>query len=174
MNHEHQIFPPKKSFVSHSFVWMFEHVSMTHTSKPGLDDICLPYLCRTLLVGSMNLESNGRFCFGPYHWPAQCSIIDTWIYDAFPVWLVCGFDEARFFVGNLLSSLCYLNCVLLKTFSDFIQLILLTWIIIIEGISEFETQENDNKDRWWNRITLWGEELSCQGNQNNPWEESNS
>ena len=35
-----------------------------------------------------------------------------------------------------------------KTFSDFIQLILLTWIIIIEGISEFETQENDNKDRW--------------------------
>ena len=35
-----------------------------------------------------------------------------------------------------------------KTFSDFIQHILLTWIIIIEGISEFETQENDNKDRW--------------------------
>ena len=35
-----------------------------------------------------------------------------------------------------------------KTFSDFIQLILLTWIIIIEGISESETQENDNKDRW--------------------------
>ena len=35
-----------------------------------------------------------------------------------------------------------------KTFSHFIQHILLTWIIIIEGISEFETQENDNKDRW--------------------------
>ena len=35
-----------------------------------------------------------------------------------------------------------------KTFRDFIQLILLTWIIIIQGISEFETRENDNKDRW--------------------------
>ena len=37
-----------------------------------------------------------------------------------------------------------------KTFSDFIQLILLTWIIIIQGqgISEPETQDNDNKDRW--------------------------
>ena len=61
-----------------------------------------------LSVGSMKLESNGRFLFRASSLALHITqIMDAGNSNAFyvdPILTACGFDKARLFVGSLLSA----------------------------------------------------------------------